>query len=161
MQQLVLFAHIAWCRASKRRDYLQRDNRLVAIEFEADLRTHLFTKWQYKASHNTSMVRRLETLYGQSLSYTRNSSFTHPRRPVHYQTLMFFIVPLGHLHKTSFKSIRNFLSNVIHKQTDEQTFTTKTQPPLFICLYSLNNNKPSRFCKVTHTRDFQGLQLVH
>ena len=30
----------------------------------------------------------------------------------------------------------------------------------FICLYSLNNNKHSRFCKVTHTRDFHGLQLV-
>ena len=33
-------------------------------------------------------------------------------------------------------------------------------PALFICLYSLNNNKHRRFCKVTHTRDFHGLQLV-
>ena len=72
---------------------------------------------------------------------------------------MFFIVPLGHLHKTSSKSVHNFLCNIIHKQTDKPSLP-KTQPPLFICLYSLNNNKHSRFCKVTHTRDFHGLQLV-
>ena len=74
--KLRLCHHIAWCRASKRRDYLQRNNRLVAIEFEADLRTHLFTKWQCKASRNTSMVRGLETLCGRSLSYTRNISLS-------------------------------------------------------------------------------------
>ena len=74
---------------------------------------------------------------------------------------MFCIVPLGHLHIISSKSIHNFMSNVIYKQTDKPSLP-KTQPPLFICLYSLklNNNKHSRFCKVTHTRDFHGLQLV-
>ena len=48
-----------------------------------------------------------------------------------------------------------------NKQTDKPSLP-KTQPPLFICLYSLklNDNKHSRFCKVTHTRDFHGLQLV-
>ena len=77
---------------------------------------------------------------------------------------MFFIVPLGHLHIISSKSIHNFMSNVIYKQTDRQTFTAKnTTSFILICLYSLklNDNKHSRFCKVTHTRDFHGLQLVH
>ena len=48
-----------------------------------------------------------------------------------------------------------------NKQTDKPSLP-KTQPPLFICLYSLklNDNKHSRFCKVTRTRDFHGLQLV-
>ena len=35
---------------------------------------------------------------------------------------MFFIVPLGHLHKISSKSVHNFLSNVVHKQTNRQTY---------------------------------------
>ena len=37
-----------------------------------DLRIHLFTEKQCRGSRNTSMVRRLETLCGRSLSYTRN-----------------------------------------------------------------------------------------
>ena len=55
------------------------------------------------------------------------------------------------------------MSNVIYKQTDRQTFTAKnTTSFILICLYSLklNDNKHSRFCKVIHTRDFHGLQLV-
>ena len=75
---------------------------------------------------------------------------------------MFFIVPLGHLHIISSKSIHNFMSNVIYKQTDRQTFTAKNTTSfihLFVLL-KLNDNKHSRFCKVTHTRDFHGLQLV-
>ena len=77
---------------------------------------------------------------------------------------MFFIVPLGHLHIISSKSIHNFLSNVICKQTDRQTFTAKNTTSFFlICLYllKLKDNKHSPFCKVTHTRDFHGLQLVY
>ena len=87
-------------------------------------------------------------------------SFTQLRRPDHYQNLMFFIVPLGHLHKTSSKSVHNVLSNVMNKQTDRQTFTTKNTTSFIHLFDSLNNNKHSRFGKLTHTCDFHGLQLV-
>ena len=39
----------------------------------------------------------------------------------HHQNLMFFIVPSRPLHTISAQSIQNFLSNVVHKQTNKQT----------------------------------------
>ena len=85
------------------------------------------------------------------------------------------------LHCTTRTSEYNFIKIHSHlylwvmlftnKHTDKPSLP-KTQPPLFICLYSLKLNdnkhsrfckvtiKHSRFCKVTHTRDFHGLQLV-
>ena len=53
---------------------------------------------------------------------------------------MFFIVPLGHLHKISSKSVNNFLSNVIHKQTDRQTYAT-TSVTSFIYLFVLTKQQ--------------------
>ena len=53
---------------------------------------------------------------------------------------MFFIVPLGHLHNISSKSVHNFLSNVIHKQTDKQIFATENTTS-FIHLFVLTKQQ--------------------
>ena len=53
-------------------------------------------------------------------------SFTHltiPRSPPKFN--QFFLVLLGPVHKISSQSVHNFLSNVVHRQTNRQTNATK------------------------------------